>query len=526
MMSQFYNVIHCISPQLTDWRRIMKLKTTITGIALSFCVAVSSITPAQAKETSTVTAKQVLKEASSTAEYVKGLWGTEPANVTSYRELILMLRTGIDCKTQYNNYLNALSECITSDGKLIYADSENAALYAAAIEVLTLGGDHPQSFRGADLVKSFNDYLASYSSGDELNTAISNPYYYSYIIPAVESFADEMKDSEKILALLKDALFSNYGADDSGCGINYWGYSTDTNGKVLSGATYYYKNSANSAAKIYPALNWTLSLQMEDGGFKYDNSEWSTTTNADSTGCGLSLLSSYDMKEQALKAYYALLSFKSTATPGCYITYDGSDSPYAAVDALEGLVSYYLYLNGQNPSPFNVTDEKSYNITFNGNGGTINKKASYKVSAQTGSSVTFPTATRKGYLFSGWYTAKTGGNKVRSGKVTATSDTTYYARWTKVSVKKASIASVKSASSKKASVTIKQLSGVTGYVILYSTKSDFSNAKQTKTTRTSKTISGLKSGNTYFIKVRAYKSDSAKQPVYGSYSAVKKVKVN
>ena len=38
-------------------------------------------------------------------------------------------------------------------------------------------------------------------------------------------------------------------------------------------------------------------------------------------------------------------------------------------------------------------------------------------------------------------------------------------------------------------------------------------------------VSGLTKGKTYYVKVRAYKTDSTGQAVYGKYSAVKKVKI-
>lgn len=507
----------------------MKLKNTVTGIALSVCMAVSSIMPVQAAAEipakTAVTSNDVQKEAASTAEYIKGLLGTETIAVTSYRELILMMRSGIDCKTQYNNYIKALSECINEEGKIIFADAENITLYAAAIEILTLGGENPQSFNGTNLVKSFNDCIASYTNASDLNTAIGNPYYYSYIIPAVESYSDEMADSEKILALLKDAMFINYGADDSGCGINYYGYSTDTNGKVLSAAVNYYRTSTNIASMVYAAIQYTLSLQTEDGGFKYDNGEYSLTSNADSTAYALELFSSYDYSEKALETYNALLQFKSETTPGCY-TYSGYDSPYAAQDALEGLVSYSLYLDGKNPSPFNVESEKLYTVTLNGNGGKINGKSSYAVSVKTGNKLNLTDAARKNYDFIGWYTSKTGGKKVTSGKAfNGTSNVTYYARWQKSFNKKTAITSAKSTSSKKIQIKFKKVSGAAGYSIEYSTKSDFSKSKTMLTKKNTVTLSGLKSGKTYYIRVCAYNKNQAKNNSYGPYTNAKKVKV-
>jgi len=54
----------------------------------------------------------------------------------------------------------------------------------------------------------------------------------------------------------------------------------------------------------------------------------------------------------------------------------------------------------------------------------------------------------------------------------------------------------------------------------------FTSGKKTYTTKTlSKVISGLKKGTIYYVKVRAYKIDSAGNKIYGAYTAAKKVKI-
>ena len=66
-----------------------------------------------------------------------------------------------------------------------------------------------------------------------------------------------------------------------------------------------------------------------------------------------------------------------------------------------------------------------------------------------------------------------------------------------------------------------------GYQIAYSTKKDLSNKKIVNVDgikTASKTVKGLKSGKTYYVRVRAYKQ-YGKTKLYGSYSDVKKIKV-
>ena len=69
---------------------------------------------------------------------------------------------------------------------------------------------------------------------------------------------------------------------------------------------------------------------------------------------------------------------------------------------------------------------------FNANDGTLSGDKS-KIVTSTKTYGTLPTATRKGYIFDGWYDAKTGGNKITStDAVGISSDTTFYAHWTPV----------------------------------------------------------------------------------------------
>ncbi len=69
-------------------------------------------------------------------------------------------------------------------------------------------------------------------------------------------------------------------------------------------------------------------------------------------------------------------------------------------------------------------------------------------------------------------------------------------------------------------------SGVTGYQVMYGTKSDLSGGKSTyvtKNTSVKKTIKGLKAKKTYYVKVRSYKK-VGNSKYYGAWSATQKVK--
>ena len=91
--------------------------------------------------------------------------------------------------------------------------------------------------------------------------------------------------------------------------------------------------------------------------------------------------------------------------------------------------------------------------------------------------------------------------------------------------KAVAIKSAKSSAKKKMTVKIKSKAvGATGYQIQYSLKKTFKGAKATTMTKTSKTITKLSSGKTYYVRVRAYNKVNGKN-TYAKWSKVKTVKV-
>ena len=97
----------------------------------------------------------------------------------------------------------------------------------------------------------------------------------------------------------------------------------------------------------------------------------------------------------------------------------------------------------------------------------------------------------------------------------------------KIKVGKPVIKSVTNKKGKKMKVVLKKkVSGAKGYEVAYSTNKKFKKSvKKLRFKSTSKTIGKLRKNKTYYVKVRAYKTDSNGTRVYGSYSNVKKVKI-
>ena len=165
-----------------------------------------------------------------------------------------------------------------------------------------------------------------------------------------------------------------------------------------------------------------------------------------------------------------------------------------------------------------------YKITYKLNKG---KNNASNPSTYYGKKVTLKNPSRKGYAFAGWYTDAKFKKKITSISSSAKSDYILYAKWTKVKVAKVSLTSAKNSKSKQILLKYKKVSGAKGYEISYSTDKKFKKAVTKKNTaKTSYTISKLKKGKIYYVRIRAYKMDSTGKKVYGKYSSMKKVKVS
>ena len=87
------------------------------------------------------------------------------------------------------------------------------------------------------------------------------------------------------------------------------------------------------------------------------------------------------------------------------------------------------------------------------------------------------------------------------------------------------ISSALNAAGKKIKVQYKSKKSFTGYEVSYASKRDFRNQKSAKVKGNAVTISGLKKGTTYYVRVRGYKKDAYGNCYYTPYSKTKAVKI-
>lgn len=137
-----------------------------------------------------------------------------------------------------------------------------------------------------------------------------------------------------------------------------------------------------------------------------------------------------------------------------------------------------------------------------------------------------PTPVRSGYRFNGWFTAPNGGTQILpTTVVTAKTDSTLYASWSRVNVSKPSKPSAKNGKAKQIKLKLKRTKNAEGYQIQYAKKKNMKSARIKNTKKLTTTINKLSRGKVYYIRVRAYRTDSTGAKVYGPWSSKMKVRV-
>lgn len=142
--------------------------------------------------------------------------------------------------------------------------------------------------------------------------------------------------------------------------------------------------------------------------------------------------------------------------------------------------------------------------------------------------ITLKEPKKAGYLFKGWYTDRKFKKQIKKIQKGKGSNYTLYAKWEKLKKPaKPVLKDLTNTGSKKLKVVLKKkVKNAQGYQVQYALDKRFRKSMKTVTMKgTSKTISKLKKKKTYYVRVRAYRKDSLGKYIYGSYSSVKKLKI-
>ena len=192
------------------------------------------------------------------------------------------------------------------------------------------------------------------------------------------------------------------------------------------------------------------------------------------------------------------------------------------------VLKYYVSLPKEFAGRNNIAFQElgkadTYRVTYTLNGGTNSK---FNASSYTGYiDVELMAPTRKGYLFSGWYSDA--GRTQKVDRITGGGKNIHvYAKWARIKVGTAKVSKV-TAKSKALAVRVKTLKSASGYQIMAATDKKFKKNKVSISTgvgKTQITLSKLKRGKTYYVRARGWCLDSAGSKVYGSWSKTVKKK--
>lgn len=185
---------------------------------------------------------------------------------------------------------------------------------------------------------------------------------------------------------------------------------------------------------------------------------------------------------------------------------------------------------GQTPSEEEPSKEEppavqTYTITYRLHGGKQNK--ANPSSYVTGQTIVLKNPTKKGYLFNGWKVAEYGNSYMAAIYPIYAQNFVLDAEWTKVKPKKLAAPVLKNLKTRKLKVSWK-VSGKKAdrYQIYLARNSRFTKGLKKYTVKNPyKTISNLKKGQTYYVKVRAGNKDSLKKLCWGSFSKAVKIKI-
>lgn len=250
-------------------------------------------------------------------------------------------------------------------------------------------------------------------------------------------------------------------------------------------------------------LDALLMFYADGGGFKH---VLKTTAGYDAPVNGMATEQAY----MALAAYERYLA-------GDHFVYDMTDGMPVSRPVAVRQKSLHNGLKQVKVSWEKAAGAKGYEIRY----GTRKDFKSYKTATAA--------ASAQSKTIKGLYTGKTYYFKVRAYKLDKKGSKIYGQFGSTKSAKptgKVTGVVLKSPKKKQVKVSWKKVAGAKGYLIRYAANRSFKNSRSVYVSSrySAKTLSKLKRGKRCYVKVRAYTKNGSKK-VYGTYSAVKSVKV-
>ena len=310
------------------------------GAALVSAVLTVSLLATGVSAKETVTAAQVRETANAAAEYLVEHVSSTGYSAGDLATVQLLYRSGLEqAQTTVENYLTLAEKELETYGAAVYQGyDDNYDPIALPSLVGTLGAAWLAEETG-DAALSARLEEAAETLGTAELIASDNPYNIARSLWC----AEELGCSQTLKDALATGLMSYYNQDQQA--FDYWGCSVDTNTVMAKGALRYTGEVSGVAQAAENAMTFVDSLRQEDGSY-YSDFQWSTDSNADSTGLALSAMADWAAEgrysqEEMAQTYRALMDRYFIAESGAFGYMDRTTANLmATADALEGLLTY------------------------------------------------------------------------------------------------------------------------------------------------------------------------------------------
>ena len=327
----------------------MKSKTIFRrlGAAFTAVILVAGVMTLGVSAEETVTAAQVRQTADAAAEYLTENFTSTGYSASDLATVQLLYRSGLEqAGTVVENYLTQAAEELETYGAAVYQGYDNNYDPVASPSLVgTLGAAWLAQETGNKELSAQMEQAAE-TLGTPQFIAADNPYNIARALWC----AQQLGSSQALQDALAEGLMSYYNQEEQA--FDYWGCSVDNNAVMSRGAKLYSGQVAGVAQAAENAMTFVDSLRQADGSY-YSDFQWSTSSNADSTGLALSAMADWADSgrysgEELAQTYQALLDRYYIQDTGAFGYLDNAaPNPMATADVLEGLLTYVDWLEQQ-----------------------------------------------------------------------------------------------------------------------------------------------------------------------------------
>lgn len=327
----------------------MKSKTIFRrlGAAFTAVILAAGVMTLGVSAEETVTAAQVRQTADAAAEYLTENFTSTGYSASDLATVQLLYRSGLEqAGTVVENYLTQAAEELETYGAAVYQGYDDSYDPVASPSLVgTLGAAWLAQETGNGELSAQMEQAAE-TLGTPQFIAADNPYNIARALWC----AQQLGSSQALQDALAEGLMSYYNQEEQA--FDYWGCSVDNNAVMSRGAKLYSGQVAGVAQAAENAMTFVDSLRQADGSY-YSDFQWSTSSNADSTGLALSAMADWADSgrysgEELAQTYQALLDRYYIQDTGAFGYLDNAaPNLMATADVLEGLLTYVDWLEQQ-----------------------------------------------------------------------------------------------------------------------------------------------------------------------------------